>query len=100
MKLIKKSIFILFGIFLYLSPIVAQTNLSSSPTDFGTTGETATNPNDSQAAPIDNCLILLLILGLSFAFLTLNNFTKINKVVLSQNNFKNNKSISSTIKLE
>lgn len=39
----------------------------ATPTDFGTTGETNDNPDDS-AVPIDNALWLLLALGIAFAF--------------------------------
>jgi CheY-like chemotaxis protein len=51
--------------------MIAQTNNNSSPIEFGTTGETSTNPNDAQTAPIDNCIILLFILGMSYALFTL-----------------------------
>lgn len=77
MKSIKKSILILFSVFIYLSPVAAQTNNNSSPTDFGTTGETATNPNDSQSVPIDSCLILIFVLGTGYAYFTLSNLSKI-----------------------
>ena len=88
MKLIIKSILIVFGTCLSLSPMIAQTNNNSSPIDFGTTGETSTNPNDAQTAPIDNCIILLFILGMSYALFTLKKITKIKKLGIEQNNLR------------
>jgi hypothetical protein len=45
--------------------VASQTN--STPTEFGTTGETNTNPDDS-AAPIDSVVGLLLISGIGYVF--------------------------------
>lgn len=43
---------------------------AQTPTDFGTTGETNTNPDDS-AAPIDNYLLFLFIAGAGFGYIKL-----------------------------
>lgn len=83
MKLIKKSILILYSIFLNLSPMIAQTNNNSSPTDFGTTGETAINPNDSPTVPIDNCLILIFTIGMFYAFSKLSD-SKIKQIIATK----------------
>lgn len=47
-------------------PIFGQSP-GATPTDFGTTGETNDNSDDS-AVPIDNALWLLLALGIAFVF--------------------------------
>lgn len=64
-KNIKILLVILIVIF---QPFVANVfSQQTTPSDFGTTGETGINPNDSQA-PIDTYLILLLLTGCIFSF--------------------------------
>ena len=48
--------------------MVSQTDNNSNPTDFGTTGETGSNPNDVPATPIDNYLNILFTVGISYVF--------------------------------
>lgn len=64
MKLFKITLWILVSLLVSTSTLVAQSN-GSEPTDFGTTGETASNPTD---VPIDNNIILLFIAGISYVF--------------------------------
>ena len=66
MQKIKKILLVL--LFLIFQPFVANVfPQQTTPSDFGTTGETATNPNDSQA-PIDTYLVILLLTGCFFSF--------------------------------
>ena len=63
-----KKIYSLFFLFLFLffsTQLMCQT--SGTPTDFGTTGETNNDPDDS-AAPIDSTVWFLLISGICFVF--------------------------------
>lgn len=57
MKLIQTIIWILVSLLVSTTTLVAQTN-GSNPTDFGTTGETGSNPTD---VPIDHYLLFLSI---------------------------------------
>jgi hypothetical protein len=64
MKLIQTIIWILVSLLVSTTTLVAQTN-GSDPTDFGTTGETGSNPTD---VPIDHYLLFLSIAGISYVF--------------------------------
>jgi hypothetical protein len=64
MKTIKKTLWMLTFLLVSTATVVAQSN-DSEPTDFGTTGETGSNPTD---VPIDHYLIFLCIAGISFVF--------------------------------
>lgn len=64
MKLIHTLFWILIGLLVSTTTLVAQSN-GSEPIDFGTTGDTASNPTD---VPIDNNLILLFIAGIGYVF--------------------------------
>jgi hypothetical protein len=64
MKLIQTIIWILVSLLVSTTTLVAQTN-GSDPTDFGTTGETGSNPTD---VPIDHYLLFLFIAGISYVF--------------------------------
>lgn len=63
MRISRKIYWILLCILLTLPKIEAQNN--SKPTDFGTTGETNTNPDDS-AVPINKHIIMLFIIGICY----------------------------------
>jgi hypothetical protein len=67
MQKIKKILLVI--LFVIFQPFVANifAQQTPPPSDFGTTGETAINPNDSQA-PIDTYLVLLLLTGCFFSF--------------------------------
>lgn len=43
--------------------------IAQTPSDFGTTGDTSNNPDDSPQNPIDGCLIVLLLSGVGLAFI-------------------------------
>lgn len=64
MKTIKKTLWIIAISLVSTVTLVAQSN-GSEPTDFGTTGETGSNPTD---VPIDHYLILLCIAGICYVF--------------------------------
>jgi hypothetical protein len=64
MKL-KATLLYMMVVLFYTIHVASQTN--STPTEFGTTGETNTNPDDS-AAPIDSVVGLLLISGIGYVF--------------------------------
>jgi hypothetical protein len=64
MKTVKKTLLKLVISLIFTTTLVAQSN-SSEPTDFGTTGETGSNPTD---VPIDHYLILLCIAGIYYVF--------------------------------
>lgn len=64
MKTIKKTLWILAISLVSTATLVAQSN-GSEPTDFGTTGETGSNPTD---VPIDHYLLFLSIAGISYVF--------------------------------
>lgn len=66
MKLFPTILWILVSLLVSTTTLVAQSN-DSEPTDFGTTGETASNPTDSPDVPIDNYIILLFIVGIGYA---------------------------------
>lgn len=68
--------FLLVLILFFSTQLMSQT--SSTPTDFGTTGETNNNPNDS-AAPIDSTVWFLLISGIFFVFYKQRVLTKLEK---------------------
>ena len=64
MKTIKKTIWILAFSLVSTTTLMAQSN-GSEPTDFGTTGETGSNPTD---VPINKHLMLLFIVGIGYVF--------------------------------
>lgn len=64
MKTIKKTLWIIAISLVSTVTLVAQSN-GFEPTDFGTTGETGSNPTD---VPIDHYLILLCIAGICYVF--------------------------------
>lgn len=66
MKKIKKILLVIL-VFLFQPFVVNVFSQQTTPSDFGTTGETIINPNDSQA-PIDTYIILLLLTGCVFSF--------------------------------
>lgn len=64
MKLYTTTLAILVILLLSTTTLVAQTE----PTDFGTSGDTATNPTDSPDVPINNHLILLFVAGIGYVY--------------------------------
>jgi hypothetical protein len=61
MKLYTTTLAILVILLLSTTTLVAQTE----PTDFGTSGDTASNPTD---VPINNHLILLFVAGIGYVY--------------------------------
>jgi hypothetical protein len=61
MQKIKKILLVI--LFVIIQPLVSF----AQPSDLGTSGETSTNPDDSQA-PIDSYLVVLLLTGCFFSF--------------------------------
>lgn len=68
--------FLLVLILFFSTQLMCQT--SGTPTDFGTTGETNNDPDDS-AAPIDSIVWFLLISGICFVFYKQRVLTKLEK---------------------
>ena len=64
MKTIKKTLWILAFSLVSTTTLMAQSN-DSEPTDFGTSGDTGSNPTD---VPIDHYLLFLSIAGISYVF--------------------------------
>ena len=64
MKKIYKLLWLIAIMFMIMPSAIAQT-----PSDFGTTGDTSNNPDDSPQNPIDGCLIVLLLSGVGLAFI-------------------------------
>ncbi|WP_396209669.1 hypothetical protein [Flavobacterium sp.] len=62
MKKIKKLLCILSIGWISITSAIAQ-----EPSDFGTTGETNNDPDDSDV-PIDNYLFILLIAGIGYGY--------------------------------
>jgi hypothetical protein len=62
MKKINKLLYIFSIVFMSITTAIAQ-----EPSDFGTTGETNNDPDDS-AVPIDNYLFILLIAGIGYGY--------------------------------
>ena len=61
MQKIKKILLVI--LFVIIQPLISF----AQPSDLGTSGETRTNPDDSQA-PIDTYLVVLLLTGCFFSF--------------------------------
>lgn len=64
MKTFKKTLWILAFSLVSTTTLMAQSN-GSEPTDFGTSGDTGSNPTD---VPIDHYLLFLSIAGISYVF--------------------------------
>lgn len=64
MKTIKKTLWMLAFSLVSTTTLMAQSN-GSEPTDFGTSGDTGSNPTD---VPIDHYLLFLSIAGISYVF--------------------------------
>lgn len=62
MKKFNKLLYIFSIGWLSITAAIAQ-----EPSDFGTTGETNNNPDDSEV-PIDNYLFILLIAGIGYGY--------------------------------
>lgn len=64
MKLYTTTLGILVILLLSTTTLIAQTE----PTDFGTSGDTSSNPTDSPDVPINNHLIVLFVAGIGYAY--------------------------------
>jgi hypothetical protein len=68
MKIYNMLFWILLSILLSTTTLIAQP-YNSEPTDFGTTGETENNPDDSPVVPLNINISLLFLVGIYYAFL-------------------------------